>query len=129
MKFEYWNIILGIVIIIIVYYIYLNNKNKNNNDNIEGFQSAFESNSNSNTIERLIETDENTNFTSRIWDNQTYLSSIYDNKPPYTLLECPEKGTNKVFNNCPISIWRPNMSGGYDSIGDVITRTLKNPST
>ena len=132
MELEYWNIILGIVIIIIVYYVYLNNntKNKNNknNNNIEGFQSALKS-SNNNTIEKLIETVENTNFTSRIWDNQSYLSSIYNNKLPYTLLECPEKGTDKVYNNCPISIWRPSMSGGYDSIGDVMTRTLKNPST
>lgn len=136
MELEYWNIILGIVIIIIVYYVYLNNNNNkkknnnnNNNNNIENFENVFENNSSSNTIEKLIETQENSNFNSRIWDNQSYLSSIYNNKMPYTLLECPEKGTDKIFTNCPISIWRPNMSGGYDSIGDVITRTLKNPST
>ena len=139
MELEYWNIILGIVIIIIVYYVYLNNtkNSKNNNKNIETFQSQCNSSSGNssggsdsgNTIEKLIETKENNNFNARIWDNQSYLSSIYNNKMPNTLLECAEKGTDKVFSNCPTSIWRPNMSGGYDSIGDIMTRTLKNPST
>ena len=119
-QLEYWNIILGIVIVIIVYFIYLNNKN------IEG----FEDNSNSsNQIEQLINSQENNNFNTRIWDNQNYLSSLYKTNIPNTLLECPEKSSNKVLNSCPISIWRPNMADGYESVGDVLTRTLKNPST
>ena len=134
-ELEYWNIILGIVIVIIVYFIYLNNKNTNKNiknKNInEGFEDNINSNSNSNSnqIQQLIDTQENNNFNTRIWDNQSYLTGIYKTNIPNTLFECPEKSSDKVLNNCPLSIWRPNMGDGYESVGDIITRTLKNPST
>jgi hypothetical protein len=119
------NIIIGIIIIILVYGIYLNiNYSKN-----EGFVNLG---TQSQKIEKLIETKEHQHFNVKIWDNESQLTSIYTDAsitPPINFENCKliQKDESKFVNSCPLSIWRASPSEGYNSIGDIITKSLRNP--
>jgi predicted CopG family antitoxin len=117
------NIIICIIIIILVYGIYLNI----NNSKIEGFVIDTQSNK----IEKLIETKEHQHFNVKIWDNEAQLSGIYTNQDviPIDFEKCKliQKDQTKFINSCPLSIWRASPSEGYESIGDVITKGLRSP--
>jgi hypothetical protein len=114
------NIIICIIIIILVYGIYLNI----NNSKIEGFGVNETEN-----IEKLIETKEHQTFNVKIWDNESQLSSIYTDNIPIDLEQCKstQKDQTKLINSCPLSIWRTASIEGYNSIGDVLTKSLKSP--
>lgn len=117
------NIIIGIIIIILVYGIYLNI----NYSKMEGFANL----NNPTKIEKLIETKEHQNFNYKIWDNEAQLSGIYKNEDiiPIDFEKCKliQKDQTKYINSCPISIWRPTSSDGYESIGDILTKGLRSP--
>lgn len=117
---KHLNIIIGIIIIILVYGIYLNI----NYSKIEGF-----SLDGTEKIEKLIETKEHQTFNVKIWDNEAQLSSIYQYNIPTDLEKCKtlQKDQTKLINSCPISIWRTVSVEGYNSIGDVLTKSLRNP--
>jgi hypothetical protein len=114
------NIIICIIIIILVYGIYLNI----NYSKIEGFGIGETV-----KIEKLIESKEHQNFNIKIWDNESQLSSIYKDSIPIDLEQCKamQKDQTKFINSCPLSIWRSSSTGGYDSIGDVLTKSLRSP--
>jgi hypothetical protein len=114
------NIIICIIIIILVYGIYLNI----NYSKIEGFAIGEKQ-----KIEKLIESKEHQNFSIKIWDNEAHLSSIYEENIPIDLEQCKaiQKDQTKFINSCPLSIWRSSSTGGYDSIGDVLTKSLRSP--
>jgi hypothetical protein len=121
------NIIIGIIIIILVYGIYLNINYSTN----EGFVNLNTLGTQSDKIEKLIETKEHQNFNVKIWDNEAQLSSIYTDAAsiPINFENCKliQKDQSKFINSCPLSIWRASPSEGYNSIGDIITKSLRNP--
>ncbi len=114
------NIIIAIIIIILVYAIYLNI----NYSKIEGFKD-----NETGKIQKLIETKEHQSFNIKIWDNEAQLSSIYTENVPTDLEKCKslQKDQTKLIDSCPVSIWRTVSVEGYNSIGDVMTKGLKNP--
>ncbi len=121
------NIIICIIIIILVYGIYLNiNYSKN-----EGFVDLNNLGTEADKIEKLIETKDHQHFNVKIWDNEAQLSGIYKDQDimPIDFEKCKliQKDQSKFVNSCPLSIWRPTPNEGYDSIGDVITKSLRNP--
>ena len=82
----------------------------------------------------LIDTIKTKNFSQKIWDNQSFLFGIYtpqNKKVPNDYKEClviNENNSSEVATKCPISIWRPAKESGYQSIGDVITRSYVSPN-
>jgi hypothetical protein len=140
---KYGNIILCILIVILVYCFYLNIINKKNNiiqdddnidhtnQNIEKFANQFKINDlvkSSDKIETLINSKDNNIFNVRIWDNESYMMGLYK-KTPKTLDECLYNPNANPLNTCPLSIWRPTPNEGFESLGDVMSRSLKQPST
>jgi hypothetical protein len=122
---KHLNIIIGIIIIILVYGIYLNI----NYSKIEGFSGLNNLGTSADKIEKLIETQEHHIFNIKIWDNEAQLSSIYQDNIPTDLEKCQaiQKDQTKFINSCPISIWRASPGNGYDSIGDILTKSLRSP--
>jgi hypothetical protein len=119
---------LTLLAIIILYSYYLNNLNIKSSK--EGFENELgdiiDTNTEEYKIKKLIETEVATDFGVRVWDNHSKLKSIYSNEIPQTRDKCPQKDQNNNIN-CPISIWRPSTSTGYNSLGDVATITFMSP--
>jgi len=112
---------ISLVLLIIIYYIFL--VYRKSNKNIEGFEDE---------IKKLIDFTKIKTFSTKIWDNYSHLSGIYnkDGKTlPTNFKECVAiGGTNNSLSNCPISIWRPNKEEGYTLIGDVMTKLFVSPN-
>jgi len=106
--------------------------NYNRTDNVEGFgntttiQNLIKP---SDKIETLISSLEHKFFNIKIWDNETKLIGTYNTNIPKTLNECLANDAKvNPLGDCPLSIWRPTPGDGFESIGDVMTRSLRNPS-
>jgi len=112
---------ISLVLLIVIYWVFL--VYMKSNKNIEGFD---------NEIRKLIDFTKTKAFSTKIWDNYSYLNGIYlkKNLPlPSNLNECLiSTGMNNATTNCPISIWRPNIEPGYNLIGDVMTRLFVSPN-
>ncbi len=112
---------ISLVLLIIIYWVFL--VYIKSNKNIEGFEDE---------IKKLIDFTKTKSFSTKIWDNYSYLSGIYLEKKlplPANFNEClTSTGMNNAPTNCPISIWRPNKEPGYNLIGDVMTRLFVSPN-
>jgi hypothetical protein len=112
---------ISLVLLIIIYWLFL--VYRKSNKNIEGFEGE---------IKKLIDFTKTKTFSTKVWDNYSYLSGIYNkdgNTLPTNFKECVSvSGTNNSLSNCPISIWRPNKEDGYSLIGDVMTKLFVSPN-
>lgn len=90
---------------------------------VENFASSGEdqlsqilgNNDNQYQLKKLVQTKATDQFGLLVWDNFSFLGTVPNCSPV-------ENG-----NNCPISIYEPYLESGYQSIGQVITKSHNNP--
>ena len=66
-------------------------------------------------LKKLIQTKSTDQFGILVWDNFSFIGNV------------PNCSQFDYRNNCPISIYEPYLENGYLSIGQIITKSHKNP--
>lgn len=127
-KIEIKSLLLGTLLLISLFAIvilikrnYLNYQNNHKNQ-VENFSNSEDqlnkilgNNDNQYQLKKLVQTKATDQFGSLVWDNFSFLGSVPNCSPI-------ENG-----NQCPISIYEPYLDSGYQSIGQIITKSHTNP--
>lgn len=106
-------ICLIVLIVFVIAWIYFQNGKKE-----EGFQNLDQIIGGSDDnyhLKKLVQTKLTDQFGLLVWDNYSFLGETQN-------CNLIENG-----NQCPIGIWEPYLDDGYNSIGQVITKSHQNP--